>query len=59
MVGRHRLIIRILKILDPENNSIISKKNDQFKINMREAKLSCQQQTVLNLYNCGITPDMM
>jgi hypothetical protein len=51
--------------LDTENNSsIISGKrntpeNDQFKINMREAKLSYQQQTVLNLYNCGITPDII
>jgi class 3 adenylate cyclase len=51
--------------LDTENNSSITSgkrntpDNDQFKINMREAKLSYQQQTVLNLYNCGITPDII
>ena len=28
-------------------------------INTKEAKLSYQQQTVLNLYNCGITPEII
>jgi DNA-binding NarL/FixJ family response regulator len=54
--------------LDPENNYSIGpgKKikpvDDQIKrkgINPQKARLSYQQQTVLNLYNCGITPDII
>lgn len=36
--------------------------DDQIKregINTQEAKLTYQQQTVLNLYNCGITPEII
>jgi len=36
--------------------------DDQIKregMNTQEAKLSYQQQTVLNLYNCGITPEII
>ncbi|MPZ05431.1 MAG: hypothetical protein GEU26_03280 [Nitrososphaeraceae archaeon] len=55
--------------MDSENNNNSmgpEKRNksvdDQIKregINPLEAKLSYQQQTVLNLYNCGITPEII
>ncbi|MGH9987792.1 MAG: adenylate/guanylate cyclase domain-containing protein, partial [Nitrososphaeraceae archaeon] len=54
--------------MDPENNSSMESEgmnrsvDDKTKregINPLEAKLSYQQQTVLNLYNCGITPEII
>jgi class 3 adenylate cyclase len=46
--------------MGPENR--IKSVDDQIKrerINADEAKLSYQQQTVLNLYNCGIIPEII
>jgi adenylate cyclase len=54
--------------LDPDNNNLIrlrkrnKLKDDQIKgegINPLEANLSYQQQTVLNLYSCGITLEVI
>jgi adenylate cyclase len=62
-----RIVLRILNTKN-NNNSIVPGKriksvDDQIKrgrLNADEAKLSYQQQqTVLNLYNCGITPKII
>jgi adenylate cyclase len=55
-------------MLDPENNSSMGSGgmnrsvDDETKrnvINPLESRLSYQQQTVLNLYNCGIVPEII
>ncbi|MGH9976463.1 MAG: adenylate/guanylate cyclase domain-containing protein [Nitrososphaeraceae archaeon] len=40
-------------------NKSVDDQNKREGINREEAKLSYQQQTVLNLYNCGITPEII
>ncbi|MGB7883993.1 MAG: hypothetical protein WBL44_14805, partial [Nitrososphaeraceae archaeon] len=53
--------------MDIENNNISigsrkrnkSVNNHREKINTDEVNLLYQQQTVLNLYNCGITPEII
>ena len=48
--------------LDTENDYSISLRKKSRSIDEqveREVKLSYQQQTVLSLYNCGITPEII
>ncbi|MGH9978231.1 MAG: hypothetical protein ACRD8Z_20735, partial [Nitrososphaeraceae archaeon] len=40
-------------------NRSVDDKTKREGISTQEAKLSYQQQTVLNLYNCGITPEII
>jgi adenylate cyclase len=42
-----------------KRNKSMDHQNKREGINTEEAKLSYQQQTVLNLYNCGITPEII
>ena len=42
-----------------KRNESVDHQNKREGINTEEAKLSYQQQTVLNLYNSGITPEII